>query len=58
MLTNFLTSKSRSRNAKVRARRSTLESLETRQMLNGSLPNRTFGSALVNKYHDLGIHIH
>ena len=38
MLTTFLPSKSRSRNAKVRARRSTLESLETRQLLSGAKP--------------------
>ena len=38
MLTNFLPSKSRSRNAKVRARRSTLESLETRQLLSDAKP--------------------
>ena len=35
MFTKFLSTRTRSRNAKVRARRITLESLETRQMLSG-----------------------
>jgi len=45
MFTKFLSTRTRSRNAKVRARRSTLESLETRQLLSGST-TLTFGQTL------------